>query len=177
MNSQDRFDSLIQYWSEVYRLNPAIIKNQIRAESSFQKRVVSSHKAMGLMQLMPETAKEMELHYPFDPDDNIRAGCRYMRRCYDWVEEEIESWSPQVAVVDPLDMYRFTLSAYNAGIGYVWAALRALRPGLPELSWDGFRGSFPHVKVRGKGPRWRDVFEYVERILPSAPGASTLDSP
>ena len=60
-------------------MEPALIKAVIQAESDFNVAAVSSAGALGLMQLMPATAAELRLADPFDPEENIRGGVRYLR--------------------------------------------------------------------------------------------------
>lgn len=171
MNSEDRFDSLIRYWSEVYKLPEDLVKAQVKAESAFNKRAVSKVGAMGLMQLMPATARELSVHYPFDPDDSIRGGTMYMRKCINWVEDELFRWKPLIVQISKEDTYRLALAAYNGGIGYVWASMRALRPSSPPLDWPRFCSVLPHVRVSGRQPRYEEIFSYVQSILPYYSGA------
>jgi len=66
-----------------YGLDPDLISAIIQAESGLEPNAVSPKGAMGLMQLMPETAAELEISNPFDPRANINAGARYMKRLLD----------------------------------------------------------------------------------------------
>jgi soluble lytic murein transglycosylase-like protein len=71
----------------------------IRAESDFDKHAVSSKGAQGLMQLMPETARELEVSDSFDPKENIHAGVRYLKK-------QLKNFKNDVSLA---------LAAYNAG--------------------------------------------------------------
>jgi soluble lytic murein transglycosylase-like protein len=62
-----------------FDVDPALIAAVIQTESAFQSRAVSEKGAQGLMQLMPDTGREMGLDDPFDPAANIRAGTRYLK--------------------------------------------------------------------------------------------------
>ncbi|MCL2029575.1 MAG: lytic transglycosylase domain-containing protein [Deltaproteobacteria bacterium] len=66
-----------------YRLDPALIAAVIRSESAFDAHAVSWAGAQGLMQLMPGTAREVGCDDPFDPEQNIMGGSRYLRRMLD----------------------------------------------------------------------------------------------
>lgn len=62
-----------------YRLDPNLIKAVIKAESAFDPKAVSLAGARGLMQLMPDTAREMKVRDSFDPRQNIFGGSKYLR--------------------------------------------------------------------------------------------------
>ncbi len=82
-----------------HALDPALIRALIRVESSFNPRAVSPKGAKGLMQIMPETARDLGLRNPFNPEENLYAGCKYLRRLLD-------SYNGNLS---------FALAAYNAG--------------------------------------------------------------
>lgn len=93
------YDYIIESKSSKYNIEPAIIRAVITAESNWDPRAVSHKGAIGLMQLMPDTAKDMEISNPFDPEDNIEGGTRYLR----WLLNKFDG---------NLDL---ALAAYNAG--------------------------------------------------------------
>ena len=82
-----------------YDLSPELLRGVIRAESNFEVRAVSHAGAQGLMQLMPETARELGVDNPFDIDQNIDGGARYLRKMLDKFGGDI----------------KLALAAYNAG--------------------------------------------------------------
>ncbi len=97
------FDSLIAQHAESNGLNPVLVRAVIETESAFNPRAVSSVGAMGLMQLMPGTARDLGVVDPFDPADNIRGGTKYLRALLDRFDNNVE----------------LALAAYNAGPGAV----------------------------------------------------------
>jgi soluble lytic murein transglycosylase-like protein len=69
---------IIDQASERFNIDPHLVKAVIKAESDFDNGAVSSKGAQGLMQLMPKTADEMEVDNPFNPEENIFGGTRYL---------------------------------------------------------------------------------------------------
>jgi soluble lytic murein transglycosylase-like protein len=98
-----RLETLIVHFADKFELERALIKAVIKVESDFNPKVVSSKGAQGLMQLMPETAREIGVNNPFDPSDSIYGGSLYLRRMLDSFDENLD----------------FALAAYNAGPGTV----------------------------------------------------------
>ena len=74
-----RYDASILEASRAFSVPQAFIRAVIRVESDYDPRVVSHAGAEGLMQLMPATAKRMNVQNSFDPHDNIMGGTRYLR--------------------------------------------------------------------------------------------------
>lgn len=73
------YDDLIAKSSEKYRIDSALVKAIIKAESNFNHRAVSPVGARGLMQLMPATAATLQVQDSFHPENNIEGGVRYLR--------------------------------------------------------------------------------------------------
>ena len=93
------YDSAINRASKQFRVEPSLIKAVIRAESDFDHTAVSYKGAQGLMQLMPETASEMEVRDAFNPEENILGGTRYLSLMLDRFRNNL----------------KMALAAYNAG--------------------------------------------------------------
>ncbi|MBZ4660525.1 MAG: lytic transglycosylase protein [Desulfacinum sp.] len=77
--SEDSFQQHIHKAASIFGVDPRLVRAIIKAESDFDPMAVSHKGAMGLMQLMPQTAKEMGVQNPFDPLENIFGGVRYLK--------------------------------------------------------------------------------------------------
>jgi len=75
-----KYDRFISDASREYGVDSHLLKAMIKAESDFDPRAISKKGAMGLMQIMPENFKMLDLKNPFDPWENIKAGARYFGR-------------------------------------------------------------------------------------------------
>ena len=84
-------------------LDPRLVRAVIQVESGYNPTALSNKGAMGLMQLMPGTARELGVSDPYDPSDNIQGGTAYLRQLLTQFEERIE----------------LAVAAYNAGPGAV----------------------------------------------------------
>lgn len=73
------FGSLVAKAARRNNLNPSLLSSVIHAESNFQPRAVSAKGAIGLMQLMPNTARDLDVRNSFDPSQNVQAGARYLK--------------------------------------------------------------------------------------------------
>jgi soluble lytic murein transglycosylase-like protein len=84
-------------------LDPRLVDALVRAESDYNPRALSRKGAMGLMQLMPQTARRLNVDDPYDPEQNVRGGVQEFSRL-------IERYSGNLGLA---------LAAYNAGEGAV----------------------------------------------------------
>lgn len=103
INYKGDFNEIIDITSKKYNISSSIIKAVIKAESNFNPRVVSSAGAMGLMQLMPDTARALGVNDTFDPVENIEGGVKYLKDMLNKFGGNLE----------------LALAAYNAGPGNV----------------------------------------------------------
>ncbi len=74
------YDAIIKKASKRFSVDPALVKAIIKAESNFNEKAISCDGARGLMQLMPDTAKDIGINDPMDPEENIIGGVKYLSR-------------------------------------------------------------------------------------------------
>ena len=98
-----QWDDVIEERSAAHGVRPELVRAVIQVESAFNPRARSVKGAMGLMQLMPDTAADLGVTNPFDPEQNIRGGVAYLRSLLDRFNGNEE----------------LALAAYNAGPGAV----------------------------------------------------------
>ena len=103
LSEEDPYEPLIQEHANRQSLRPELVRAVIQVESGFNPRALSPKGAMGLMQLMPATARSLGVNNPWDPAQNIRGGTQYLRSLLDQYQGNEE----------------LALAAYNAGSGAV----------------------------------------------------------
>lgn len=92
------YGEIIAAMSEAHGVDPLLVRALIQVESNYRPKAKSPRGAMGLMQLMPSTAKEYQVRNPFDPRANIEAGIKHLK-----------------GLIDRLGSTEMALAAYNAG--------------------------------------------------------------
>lgn len=123
------YDDLVKKYSERYGFDYRLMVAQMHQESKFNPKAKSYAGAIGLFQVMPQTAKQMGFKNTAHPETGIFAGIRYM----DWVRERMEVYN-----VRDDQLVWFTLAAYNAGSGHVADAIRlARKKGWRDDVWFG----------------------------------------
>jgi len=98
-----RFDRLIRHHATQLGVRQELVRAVVQVESGFDPVARSRAGAMGLMQLMPDTARDLGVDDPFDPNQNLRGGVTYLRQLLDRYGGDEE----------------LALAAYNAGPGSV----------------------------------------------------------
>ena len=104
-----KYKDIIVKYTEYYDIQPQLVSSLINAESGYDKNSVSAAGAVGLMQILPSTAKEISIklgqeEYDLNsPNDNIRFGCYYLRYLLDYYKGDVV----------------YALCAYNAGLNNV----------------------------------------------------------
>jgi soluble lytic murein transglycosylase-like protein len=101
--SPEEVDQSIVMAAARHNVDPNLVRAVIKVESNFNSHAVSRKGAMGLMQLMPKTARELKVKNPFDPQQNVDAGVRHLKYL-------LQNYNGDV---------NLTLAAYNAGEGAV----------------------------------------------------------
>jgi soluble lytic murein transglycosylase-like protein len=128
--SPEDIDAAIAMAAARHNVDPNLVRAVVKVESNFNPNAVSRKGAMGLMQLMPSTARQLRVDNPFDPEQNVDAGVRHLKQL-------LESYGGDV---------KLTLAAYNAGSGAVarsagiphFAETRSYVRRITDLYYGGF---------------------------------------
>ena len=166
-----KYRRVIQKHAAIHQLDWRLITAMIVQESGFNKNAVSPAGAKGLMQLMPDTAKELGVTDPFEAHENIAGATRYLRSLYDLYPESSHP-----------NRIRIALASYNGGRGHIkdaqkiaehrehqphdWESIKANLGLLTEKDkelhsevWEA--GVPPHGYFRG----YNETRQYVKRVM------------
>lgn len=169
------WDGVFQRAAELHGLDWRLLAALSCAESGYDPSGRGPGGAMGLMQLMPETARAFGADDPLDPEQNVEAGAKHLS----WLFELLSN-------VPEAERLAFTLAAYNMGIGHVedaraLAVQRGLDPNrwqdnvasvLPLLEDPDLAGTLPHGLARGAF-----TLRYVARVLDLYRSYAGVESP
>ncbi|HZY24713.1 MAG TPA: transglycosylase SLT domain-containing protein, partial [Bacteroidales bacterium] len=124
-----QYDDLIKKFSPSINWDWRLLASLICQESHFDPNVESYAGAFGLMQIMPDTGKNFGIDITSSPENNLKAGIRYIK----WLSS---IFSPKIS--DEKERINFILAAYNAGPGHVLDAMKlAEKNGMDPEKWDG----------------------------------------
>ena len=122
-----KYDQVVKKYSSDLGWDWILVKSLIYQESMFNANNKSWVGASGLMQLMPATAKEMGVSDIQDPEQNIKAGSKYLARMYSYWDQ----------IPDSVQRIKFAMASYNCGYGHIKDAQKlAMKYGKDSLVWD-----------------------------------------
>ncbi|WP_432459364.1 MULTISPECIES: lytic transglycosylase domain-containing protein [unclassified Agarivorans] len=132
--NNNAYQQLIIDTAKRYNLDPALIHAIIATESNYKNNAVSRSGAMGLMQLMPATAKRFSVTDPFVPEQNIEAGSRYLR----WLLDEFQSLQLALAAYNSgentVKRYGFKIPPYQETQDYVRKVIKRYKQNLSQTN-------------------------------------------
>lgn len=124
-----QYDDLIRQFSATINWDWRLLASLICQESRFDPNVESYAGAFGLMQVMPDTGKNFGIDITASPENNLKAGIKYIR----WLHS---IFNPKIP--DEIERINFILAAYNAGPGHVLDAMKLTeKNGMNPQKWDG----------------------------------------
>lgn len=165
-NAISAYDGLIKQYANEINWDWRLLASLVYQESKFQPIATSLSMAAGLMQIMPETAAELGILDIESPEENLRGGTRYLAQ----LQKQFAH------IPDSLERIKFTMAAFNCGIGHVYDAQRlASKRGLDSLIWDNnvenmimalsYAENFNDPVVYYGYVRGVETYSYVKQIL------------
>lgn len=160
MKSKNRYDSLIGYYIKEYNLDFNLVKALIETESSFNPNAISPAGARGLCQFMPKTWKQYGEGDIFNPEEQIKACCKYLIFLYGRFGE----------IPDLKERWKFALASYNAGRGNINKALASARES------EGFPYSYREwVGAGSNNGKWQK-WDYTKEFLRKHTGNNSMET-
>lgn len=148
------YDNLIKKYSQKNGLDWRLVASIVYQESRFHFMAVSHRNAQGLMQLRPQTAVRFGVEDLIDPEENIKAGTKYLKYLYNLFDSN--------GAENGEDVMKLTLAAYNAGEGRIATARKiADSLGYDKNEWASVKQVFKDI------PNFsgRETSNYVETVL------------
>lgn len=122
-----QYDDLIKIHANKIGWDWRLLAALVYQESQFKPNAESWAGAIGLMQIMPDTAEELGVQDPSDPRESLRGGTNYLKQLYDNFEH----------VPNTMDRIKFAMASFNCGYGHILDAQRLAKAnGLDPLIWD-----------------------------------------
>lgn len=153
---RSEIDGFIETHARRQQLDPELVRAVIQVESAFQPWAESHKGAMGLMQLMPETARVLSVEDPWDPNENLRGGTIYLRHLLDRFGGQLElALAGYNAGPENVDRYG-GIPPFDETIAYVEKVLRVYRnePGLSIQPADSYRRGRKAFLTRDKDGKY-----------------------
>jgi soluble lytic murein transglycosylase-like protein len=114
------YDDLIEQHSRSQSVRPDLVRAVMQVESAFNPHARSPKGAMGLMQLMPATARQFGVQDPYNPAENVRGGVAYLRELLDRYQNKEElALAAYNAGPNAVDKYRQSVPPYRETRNYV----------------------------------------------------------
>jgi membrane-bound lytic murein transglycosylase F len=136
-----KYDKIIKKNAEKIHWDWRLLASLIYQESRFEAHEKSWAGAIGLMQLLPRTAKQFDVKSIYNPEDNIKGGVNFLN----WLQEY---WHD---IPDSLERIKFILASYNAGQGHVEDAQNlAEKYGKDPLLWEDNTAYYLLMKTHSK---------------------------
>lgn len=115
-----KYDDHIKKAAIQYAIDPYLVKALVKVESNFNSEAVSPKGAIGVMQLMPGTAKDNGVSKPFDPAENIRGGVKYLKRLMSLFKGNLElALAGYNAGENAVIKYGYKIPPYSETVNYV----------------------------------------------------------
>ena len=133
-----KYRAHVEQHANFYGVEPNLVYAIIKAESGFRPHVVSYAGAVGLMQIMPSTAKYYGIDDLVNPEKNLKAGTKHLKRLQKMFEKE---------GMDQTELIKFTLAAYTAGEGRIADCRRfAESKAVDNNRWDEIVNLIPLMR-------------------------------